>query len=210
MRDPVVVQLSPDKPNIYLCCEEFNSIWETFGPLADLLSKERTNLGRVIIFCKKVVLCSQLYSFFLFKLRDNFTEPPGCVDKIECRLVDMFTSGTHCEVKDVILKSFKSRNALRIVIATIAFGLGIDCPDVRQVINFGTPNNIEDYLQQIGRAGRDSQPCTAKLLYGKHLMKNSSKSIIEYCTRSTACRRSLLFSEFDSYTPHSLLPLQLL
>lgn len=134
-------------------------------------------------------------------LREEFMEPPNVsVDCAECRLVDMFTSGTHSKVKEIILSSFQSTAApLRIVIATIAFGLGIDCPDVRKIIHLGPPNDIEDYIQQIGRAGRDKLPSVALLLHGVNLMRNSSKTMINYCTNSNLCRRNFLFSEFDSY-----------
>ena len=50
------------------------------------------------------------------------------------------------------------------VIATTAYGLGIDCPDVRHVINFGLPSDIESYVQETGRAGRDSLPSLATLV----------------------------------------------
>ena len=50
------------------------------------------------------------------------------------RLVDMFTSGTHPDVKEIILDSFKGYTApLRVVICTIAFGLGVDCANVHQL-----------------------------------------------------------------------------
>ena len=63
------------------------------------------------------------------------------------RLVDMFTSGTHSAVKEKILTSFKQpETPLRIVIATIAFGLGIDCADIRNIIHIGPPSDIETYL----------------------------------------------------------------
>ena len=74
--------------------------------------------------------------------------------------------GTQADVKDTIIRSFKSSTApLRIVIATIAFGLGIDCTDVRQVIHLGPPEDIESYIQQIGRCGRDGKDCRALMLY---------------------------------------------
>ena len=50
------------------------------------------------------------------------------------------------------------------VIATTAYGLGIDCLDVRHVINFGLPSDIESYVQETGRAGRDSLPSLATLV----------------------------------------------
>ena len=203
MNDPVVIEVSPDKPNVYLACDEFKSIMETFGPIAEQLKVERTDMGRVIIFCKKIILCSHIYSFFQYILRADFTEPPNkSIAVPEYRLVDMFTSGTHPEVKEIILKSFKSRTApLRIVIATIAFGLGIDCADVRQVIHLGPLTDIEDYVQHIGRAGRDNKPSVALMLYGTNLMRNTTKNLITYCKRNDFCRRDFLFADFECYKP---------
>ena len=152
MSDCVVVEVSPDKPNIFLACGKFESIVETFTPIAERLKSERLQMGRIIIFCKRIRLCSQIYSFFVYHLHKEITKPPGRSLSIpEHQLVDMFTSGTQSHVKDTIIKNFKSPSApLRIVIATIAFGLGIDCTDVRQVIYLGPSEDIESYVQQIG------------------------------------------------------------
>jgi len=55
--------------------------------------------------------------------------------------------------------------SVRIVAATVAFGMGIDKPDVRWVLHADPPPSLDAYYQELGRAGRDEQPAHARLLF---------------------------------------------
>uniref|UniRef100_A0A1X7V7I3 DNA 3'-5' helicase n=1 Tax=Amphimedon queenslandica TaxID=400682 RepID=A0A1X7V7I3_AMPQE len=95
----------------------------------------------------------------------------------------MFFSGTDSDVKSRIIANFTKPSPLRIVLATTAFGLGIDCHDVQLVIHLGTPSDIESYVQGIERAGRDNIDSFALLLYTPKLMTESAKEMVEFTKR---------------------------
>ena len=200
MQNPVIVSVPPIKDNIYYCVSEKSSISASLGPLCDRLASRRTSMGRTIIFCRKYDEVTAIYYFFKRRLGLAFTEPPGAPDFIpKFRLVDMYTHCTHQTVKDKVLELFTSPSPLRIVVATIVFGMGVDCPDVRQIVHWGVPEDIETYVQETGRAGRDGLISCAVLFHGQgDLGKKTSKQMKTYCTNTDKmCRKVLLFSDFD-------------
>ena len=116
---------------------------------------------------------------------------------IEFRLINLFTAASTTEMREEVLAEFRKQNTrLRLVIATSAFGLGVDCPDIGRVINWGAPNITEELEQQSGRAGRDDSQAEAILYYKKQEntfpkpqknMVKMKRDVTEPCCCLTSC-----------------------
>ena len=79
-----------------------------------------------------------------------------------------------------------------VMVATVAFGMGIDKPDVRFVVHAGLPKSIEAYYQETGRAGRDGDPAVAQLFWGAEDFARARQRIGEVEERRQASERARL------------------
>lgn len=199
LRSPFVVAKCPSKKNLVYSICDYHDIVETFEPFALKLSQIRTRLPRMIIYCRLIQDCSDIYAFFNSYLGRNFTEPSGAPNIPRFRLVDMFTSITDKPIKETIIDLFTRESQLRIVIATVAFGMGLDCQDVRQVLHIGAPDDVESYIQETGRAGRDGLLSLATLVNKKTKKRTKSNEMLEYIDNKTECRRDFLFKDMEAY-----------
>lgn len=136
------------RPNLYYQVEqcaddEAKSAWL-------LQSLKQTPSGRILIYCGTRKITEDLAAFLQKRM-----------DKVGFYHAGL-TSDQRTETQQAYAKS-----DLRILVATNAFGMGIDQPDVRLVVHFQMPANIDSLYQEMGRAGRDQQHSTCLMLYSK-------------------------------------------
>ena len=131
-----------------------------------------------------------------------------------------YHAGLDAEVRATNQRRFLREDGV-VMVATIAFGMGIDKPDVRFVAHMDLPKSLEGYYQETGRAGRDGEAAEAWLCYGlgdvvllkqmieqseagedrKRLERRKLDQLLGYC-ESTQCRRQVLLAGFGEVYPH--------
>lgn len=199
MKDATVIKDNPNRPNITYSVQIVgNKTFETFQPLITQVELLGATCDRVIIYCQTIKITTMIYAHFQAELAQNMYK-----DKIEDpknRIVEMFHARIDELNKNHILASFAHENGcIRVLIATIAYGMGIDCKAVKTIIHYGPSRNLEAYLQESGRAGRDqNSQCQAIMLYNNVMLKYCDEHIVAYCRNDTECRRTMILNHFDN------------
>ena len=199
MHSPHVFSMSLCKMNIVYSVFRIDSLHDAFASLLEQIRKERASTPRTIIFCRTMDDYANLYLLFKQHLGQGFIEPMDAPDLSKYRLIDMFHRHTDPTVRQNKIKLFTSPSQLRIVISTISFGMGIDCPNVRRVYHVGPPDSTEAYVQETGRGGRDKLISYAILLLKKRQPRTLESNMLEYIGNTTRCWRDVLFERFENY-----------
>ena len=194
--DPLIAVHSFDRPNIeYLLIEKYRPLSQLFN----YLDEHKNESG--IIYCTSRRRTEELTEKLRAKGLSARCYHAGLILEERQSVQDLF-------IKDKV----------DIVIATVAFGMGIDKPNVRFVVHYEIPKNIESYYQETGRAGRDGLPAQAMLFYDPAdparvrvlLEKNTNEeqlrielhklnTVVAFAEAQT-CRRQVLLNYFGEYS----------
>jgi len=115
-------------------------------------------------------------SGIVYALSRKRTEELATHLEVQGMSVAAYHAGLPAAVRQDVQERF-IKDDLQIVVATVAFGMGIDKPNVRYVVHYDMPKNIEGYYQETGRAGRDSLPSEALLLFGAQDVGNARRML---------------------------------
>ncbi|KAK3923369.1 ATP-dependent DNA helicase Q4 [Frankliniella fusca] len=158
--------------------------------LALLNSKQFKDFNSIIVYCIRREECERLAAQFRTCLKHSSQVAEG--KKKISPIAEAYHAGLSSSRRKQVQAGFMSGN-IRIVVATVAFGMGINKADIRAVIHFNMPRNFESYVQEVGRAGRDSLPSRC------HLFLNSEgKDLNEL-------RRHIFADSVDRHTIRKLL-----
>ena len=198
LREPVIAATGFDRPNLYF---EVVRPKDRYGALSAILSEKRGEAGVVYCATRKAVeeVCERL--------------------QVEGFSAARYHAGLSDEERRASQEDFQY-DRVQVMVATNAFGMGIDKSNVRFVIHYNMPKSMEAYYQEAGRAGRDGEPAECILLYSgqdiitaKWMIQHSApneelspleqtqvrrlelqrlNAMIDYCTKPGCLRRSIL------------------
>ena len=160
---------NPNKSNIrYTVTEKPVDLLTVVKPIVKHVIGKGQESDRCILFRRIYKDSTTLFELLILELESSGVLITSTESGQTLRICEKFTACSSPNTKGKIIASFTHPNGIvRIVVATVAFGMGLDSPNVRTVIHWGPPEDLEMYVQETSRGGRDNVLSNAILYYNK-------------------------------------------
>ncbi len=211
LREPTIIHAHPNRENIKYYKKERSPSSQKMDDLdnilLDVLQGLKKHKGTYPITLMYADLEDISYGYRYLEAALSKTEQyVGGVDVPENRIFAMYHQAYTNTMKSHIVSELgKVNSKVRFVLCTVALGMGLDAPAIRKVIHFKCPTSVEKYLQETGRAGRDSKPSEAILYYNNTDLRANrpglQSAMVAYCRSDSKCLRQTLMEYLNFSAP---------
>ena len=205
----IVIDVNPDRNNIYLSSSHRGHqgderLVNVLDPILQDLRSKRQDFPLTIIYGNLETI-ADCYSYFSGELGIEQYEPIDAPKLARNRLFTQYHAQyPEHERQRIVDELVQGKSKLRIIFATVAFGIGLDISDIRQVVHIGVPYTMEEYFQEAGRAGRDGLPAKAHIYFNSHDISKGRKQLSDIMRKyvlDKRCKRDMLLNYFGFKAP---------
>ncbi|XP_053402587.1 uncharacterized protein LOC123550711 [Mercenaria mercenaria] len=207
MRNTTRVLANPDRPNIYIEQKErLSNIhkYEKYDAiLCDItqeIKEKKSDFPVTIMYCDNLESLGYCFQYLTYELGKDAYIPVGSSDP-ENRIVAQYHKDYTENMKLHIINELRKETPkLRLVLATVALGMGLNAPSISRIVHMRPPTTLEKYLQEIGRAGRNGQKAVAKCYFNNSDIAKNRKGLdnamVLYIKNNETCLRLQLVQHF--------------
>ena len=185
MVNPVIISVNPDRKNIFYTAARRqptgdDKIEALLLPYITKLKELREKMP-LTVFYSNLEICGECFSIFHRHLGEKQYAPIGSANLAKNRLFAQFHANyPEKEKNDILDDLIKGPGKIRVLFVTVAFGIGVDCPHIREVVHIGVPSTMEEYFQESGKeeSGRDGDPAISRVFFNSYDISNQKKNYI--------------------------------
>ena len=193
--DVSTTAMLPDRSNIVLRFIEkhLTEMKDALKWYLEMLATSREACGKAVIYCRNLKQTGLGFGMLSYTLHKAYNVPKEIVRE----LIGEYHAELYENYRIHIAGEFRKPDSrIRCMISTVAFGMGIDIPDIKYVIHWGESNTIPQFRQEIGRGGRDGAPAEAILYHRGNQVSLCEKPIQEMVKafQNEQCIRQVILS----------------